>query len=172
MTIAVWNIRGLGSRAKKEMVKSLIVQERVVIIGLVESKHNEITLQDLHSCWGNQDIDWLHVPTKEGGSGGLILTWLKDSFDLVEHQIMQHWISATGILQQSNFRCQICIVYAPNDRHERLDVWNQLRELRATSSVPWLLMGDFNEVVQPQERRGATVMTPSMRELAHFLQDV
>jgi len=85
---------------------------------------------------------------------------------------MQHWISATGILQQNNFRCHIFIVYAPNDRNERLEVWNQLRELRTTSSDPWLLMGDFNKVLQPQERRGANTMTPSMRELAHFIQDV
>jgi len=54
------------------MVKSLILQERVDIIGLVESKHNEITLQDMYSCWGNQDIDWLQVPAEEGGSGGMI----------------------------------------------------------------------------------------------------
>jgi len=33
-------------------------------------------------------------------------------------------------------------------------------------------MGDFNEVIHPQERRGATEMTPSMREMGQFLQDL
>jgi len=171
MTIAVWNIRGIGSRTKKDMIKSLITQERIDIMGLVESKHNDISAQDMYSCWGNQDIDWLNVPAEEGGSGGMILAWTKESFTLVEHKSMQHWISAKGILMQDNFGCHICLVYAPNDRHKRLEVWNQLRELQQTSSEPWILMGDFNEVVQPQERRGATLSTPSMRELAQFIQD-
>ena len=33
-------------------------------------------------------------------------------------------------------------------------------------------MGDFNEVIQPQERRGASIMTPGMRQMALFIQDI
>ena len=172
MTVAVWNVRGIGSRAKKSMVRSLIIQERIDIIGLVESKHSDITLQDMHSCWGNRDVDWLQVPAEEGGAGGLILAWLKESFTIVEHKSMQHWISVSGVLQKENYRCHICILYAPNDRHKRLEVWNQLRELQTARPEPWILLGDFNEVLQPQERRGNTLLTPSMRELAQLIQDI
>ena len=122
MIIAVWNVRGLGSSSKKEMVRSLIRKERVEMIGLVESKHTEITMQDINSCWGYQDVEWVQVPAEVGGSGGLILSWLKDSFTLVEVKTMQNWILAVGIMQQSNFRCTICTGYEPNDRHERLVV--------------------------------------------------
>jgi len=127
MIIAVWNIRGLGSSRKKEMTRSLIRKERVEMIGLMESKHTEVTLHDMNKCWGNQDIEWVQVPAEEGGSGGIILAWLKDSFTLDEYETRQHWILTVGSLQQNNFRCNVCTVYVPNDRNERLEVWNQLR---------------------------------------------
>jgi len=172
MKIAVWNIRGIGSSSKKRIIRSLIREEGIDIIGLVESKHNEVTLHDMNRCWGNQDVEWLQVPAGEGGSGGMILSWIKDIFILEEHKTTQYWILALGILQQNNFRCNICTVYAPNDQTGRLDVWNQLREMKANSPDPWILMGDFNEVLCPQERRGASTTTPGMREMAHFIQDL
>jgi len=172
MKIVVWNIRGLGSSSKKRMVRSLIGKEGISIIGMVESKHKEITVQDINSCWGNYDVNWLQVSAEEGGSGGLILSWIKDVFNLEEYHISQQWISATGILQQSNFRCNICLVYAPNNQNERLVVWNQLRELKVNITIPWILTGDFNEVICPQERRGASNTTLGMRELAQCIQDL
>ena len=102
----------------------------------------------------------------------MILSWNKDAFALVEHKMAQHWISATGIVQQKNFQCNICMVYAPNDQRGRLNVWNQLREMKRSCNVPLLLMGDFNEVLCPQERRGASMTTLGMREMALFIQDL
>jgi len=68
--------------------------------------------------------------SKEGGLGGLIFSWNKEVFALLEHQVMQRWMSAIGLLQQNQFRCTLCIVYAPNDQNGRLEVWIQLRLLK------------------------------------------
>ena len=172
MRAAVWNIRGIGSSHKKRMIKSLIKEESIGIIGLVESKHREITVQDMNSCWGNFDVGWLQVPAEEGAAGGLILTWLKDAFILEDHTSSQHWILASGVMQLNMQRCNICIVYAPSDQRGRLEVWNQLRELKSARSQPWILMGDFNEVINHQERRGASITTQGMKELAQCIQDL
>jgi len=64
------------------------------------------------------------------------------------------------------------MVYAPNDQRGRLNLWNQLREMKRSCNVPLLLMGDFNEVLCPQERRGASMTTSGMREMALFIQDL
>jgi len=63
-------------------------------------------------------------------------------------------------------------VYAPNDQQERLNVWNQLRALKENLEVPMLLMGDFNEVLRPEERRGATDITSGMMEFRQCVQDL
>ena len=84
MRIAVWNVRGVGAMSKKKMVKTLIKEESIDIIGLVETKHRSITAKDMNYYWENHDSEWMPVPTKEGGSGGIILTLIKDSFLLME----------------------------------------------------------------------------------------
>ena len=172
MRSAVWNVRGVGSTCKKRMVKTLLKEESIKIIGLIETKHSNISAKDMEQYWGNQDCEWLHIPAEEGGSGGIILTWIKESFSLIKHIVRQRWIAVKGILQQEWFPCTICVVYAPNDQHERLDVWNQLRAIKKNLAVPLLLMGDFNEVLSPEERRGASDITSGMRDLRQCVQDL
>ncbi|KAJ8429920.1 hypothetical protein Cgig2_021755 [Carnegiea gigantea] len=85
---------------------------------------------------------------------------------------MQSWICIIGKFTQKNFGCAIYVVYALNEHAQHLDVWNQLRNLRANYQLPFILLGDFNEVMHPSERRGAASQTPSMRELAGLVQDL
>jgi len=47
-----------------------------------------------------------------------------------------------------------------------------LRTLKEMIEFPLLLMGDFNEVLIPVERRGATLTTLSMRQLRDFVFDM
>jgi len=35
-----------------------------------------------------------------------------------------------------------------------LTVWNQLRAVKLKFGLPWIVMGDFNEVMNPKERKG------------------
>ena len=85
---------------------------------------------------------------------------------------MQHWIAAKGSIQQRNLSCIICAVYAPNGQNETMEVWDQLRRLNESNQEPMILMGDFNEVVWLEERRGASIVTQGMCELRILIQDM
>jgi len=63
-------------------------------------------------------------------------------------------------------------VYAPSDHRGRLIVWDQLRALKQHIKFPFMLMGDFNEVIAIAERKGASQLTVGMRELSGLLQDL
>jgi len=43
MRVASWNIRGWGTEGKKTMVKNLIKEECIELIGLVETKHFDVS---------------------------------------------------------------------------------------------------------------------------------
>jgi len=81
MKIASWNIRGFGADNKKSMTKDIIRAERLDLIGLIETKHNEVTQWDLTKCWGQIKSDHSHVAARKN-SRGLIATWRQDSFIL------------------------------------------------------------------------------------------
>lgn len=45
-------------------------------------------------------------------------------------------------------------MYASPREQERHDTWQRLRALAHTITIPWLMMGDFNEIADPGEKKG------------------
>jgi len=171
MRIATWNIRGLGANEKKRTVQKLIKEEYLDVLGLVETKHMDISVWTMKKLWGNQAVDWVHSPA-ENGSGGLVASWNKEIFVAAGSLLTRRWICVLGTFKQDSFSCALCVVYAPNTQRDRLQLWNDLRQLKQQLGLPLIMMGDFNEVVKLEERRNSTRMTVGMREFDEFIQDM
>ena len=43
-------------------------------------------------------------------------------------------------------------VYASSNHQERGSFWDKIQHFWATVQVPWLLMGDFNDTINLEER--------------------
>ena len=170
MRIATY-IRGFGTDTKKGMIKSLIKNEKLDIIGITETKHEDVTQWEMNKCWGTQNIEWNHVTARQH-SGGLIFAWKQDAFVQRNSFAMPRWLCVVGELQQEKLQCAFCLVYAPNSQQERLLVWNQLRAIKVSMNIPWVVMGDFNEVLYLSERRGAELITQGMRDFQNFVLDL
>lgn len=48
----------------------------------------------------------------------------------------------------------LTVIYAPNELVERYLLWDKLVALKSQVSGPWLLVGDFNNVLHSAERIG------------------
>ena len=73
MKFATWNVRGFGTDHKKSMVKSIIRNENLDLIGLTETKLQEISAWDMKKCWGKCSVDWEQVTARQN-SGGILIT--------------------------------------------------------------------------------------------------
>lgn len=51
------------------------------------------------------------------------------------------------------FLCSL--VYGPFVWRENEGFWQELRQLEQNDSLPWVCMGDFNDIVQHDEKQGA-----------------
>ena len=171
MKIATWNVRGFGTDNNKSMVKGIVKEEKLDLIGLTETKHCEVSEWDMRKCWGNHDVEWMHVAAKQN-SGGLILSWKCDAFIQCNSFAMPRWLCVLGVPQEIQVTCVFCLVYAPSTHLKRMEVWDQLRLVKLRFDLPWILMGDFNKVMCPEERRGASEMTQGMRELQNLVYDM
>jgi len=123
MDMAVWNIRGFGNEKKKSMIKGLIKEERLDLIGLVETKHSTINDWDMKQCWGLSRSDYMHVSTIQG-SGGLLISWHQEAFKMYNAFAKERWICVEGEVIKSGLKCAIRLVYGPNDQQDRILVWN------------------------------------------------
>ena len=47
--------------------------------------------------------------------------------------------------------------YGHLDTAKRLESWAKLKQLKCTSSLPWLVIGDFNEIVGLLEKKGGCI---------------
>jgi len=171
MSLGSWNIRGFGTDNKKSMIKDLIRSENLDMVGLVETKHNEVTQWDLNKCWGTIQSDFSDVAAK-GNSGGIIVTWNQEAFVLTNSFAASRWVCLVGTFQRVQLQCAVCTLYAPNDHNERVKTWSQLRSMRALVEVPCIIMGDFNEVLEPKERRNAVGFSQGMADLHRLLLDL
>ncbi|GAU49878.1 hypothetical protein TSUD_408170 [Trifolium subterraneum] len=48
----------------------------------------------------------------------------------------------------------LTVIYASPRENERHDTWQLLRQLATSINKPWLMMGDFNEIAYPDEKKG------------------
>ncbi|CAJ2669285.1 unnamed protein product [Trifolium pratense] len=48
----------------------------------------------------------------------------------------------------------LTVVYASPRENERSETWHHIRQLASNITEPWLVMGDFNEIASPDEKKG------------------
>lgn len=55
MNFIAWNVRGIGGAGKSRAIMRLIVDKKPMIIGLVETKHSEVTVQKINKWWRSKE---------------------------------------------------------------------------------------------------------------------
>ncbi|KAH0637781.1 hypothetical protein KY285_037453 [Solanum tuberosum] len=63
---------------------------------------------------------------------------------------------------------RITAVYARRSALERLELWEKLEEIAGNSTIPWLVGGDFNTMMDESEKLGGLPVT--QMEIADFVQ--
>ncbi|XP_016172594.1 uncharacterized protein LOC107614981 [Arachis ipaensis] len=171
MIYSFWNVKGIRGVGKVGMVKNFKRKNNVNILGLIETKKNEVTKFDVVQIWENDAVDWEYVGS-EGASGSLLLMWDKIIFKLSNCYKGERWLCVEGVLKSNNFHCAFCLVYGANVREEKLTVWEELSFIAGVCQVPICYMGDFNEVVRVEERKGANVLTASAEDFRDWIRDM
>ena len=149
MNIISWNCRGLGNLQAVLVLHNLVKTQEPKILFLMETKLDvrrmefvRIKLRFKH-CFT--------VPSL-GRSGGLALLW-NDEVELSIHNYSINHIDA-HVRSQGELRWQFTGFYRHPIAHRRRESWVLLDKLHNMDGLPWLLMGDFNEILSLDKRLG------------------
>lgn len=170
MKIITWNIRGLGSKIKIRAVRKVIGREGPGIVLLQETKKQEFCKNLIRSLWSRGQIESVWVPA-EGTAGGLSILWDTAFFHCEEKITTQRLIFLKGVLVKSNQRCIIGNIYASNCMLGRRQHWEELLNQMERWTDPWILGGDFNVVLSPDERKGGEGNVVAMNEFRNFVEE-
>uniref|UniRef100_A0A2N9GZ45 Reverse transcriptase zinc-binding domain-containing protein n=1 Tax=Fagus sylvatica TaxID=28930 RepID=A0A2N9GZ45_FAGSY len=85
--------------------------------------------------------------------GGLAMLWF-DQVDVVVSTYSRNHIDARVVKKSSGTGFHVTGFSGNPETHKRKESWALLKHLSSLSSEPWICMGDFNEILDNNERSG------------------
>ena len=134
------------------MLQDLVQERRPFFIFLCETLSKREKVE-----WVREKLGYvgLHVVECDGHSGGLALLCKKEdtvsvlgsSSNFINVQVT---IEQLGTWRFTGF-------YGHPDRNRRQESWAMLRQLAVSSTLPWCIMRDFNNLLALFEKRGGAL---------------
>lgn len=111
MNFLNWNARGINSSKKRQILHDIIVDHKIDIIAIQETKRATFNNRILRSISTTLDV-WFWVPSK-GRSGGILFGCDSNLFKYVSHSLHQFALNIVVECKQDGCTWQITIVYGP-----------------------------------------------------------
>lgn len=165
--IIAWNVRGAMHESGKLFIKELIRSKKPEFIFLFETR---CQYAQASFFWNSLGFTSSFVAEANGFSGGIWV--MKRSNSSLSVRLLHHHPQAvTFEIWQDNMSWACSVVYASPASSQRDILWQHLSTIRASISIPWLLIGDMNEILFPSEVRGGEFHPNRAQRFATVLDD-
>ncbi|XP_074299145.1 uncharacterized protein LOC141630181 [Silene latifolia] len=162
VSIGFWNVRGLNKKNKQGDVRRLLHINKVGLFGLMETKVKTININKVQDSLGDR---WHFLNNNALHEGGRIwILWDPTLFhvNLLMKDMQGIHVAVVHLMTGFSWTCSI--VYGFNKDSERVGLWQSLYYCKAIVTSPWLIMGDFNNVLYAGERIGSDVTLAETRD--------
>ena len=149
MNCLFWNYRGLGNPCTVQELARLVRAQDPTVVFLIETWQDEGPLERLR-CYLHFDNKFVVKSRNKGG--GLCLFWQ----GLVNARIQSFSESHIDVIINETLSdaWRLTGFYGAPETQRRDESWDLLRRLKAQSTLPWVCMGDFNEILKADEKFG------------------
>lgn len=159
--VLCWNCRGAGSLLTKLHLIDLVDTHRPDILAVLET---QIPSDKFITWLPRLGMDGFLASEATGFAGGIWLMWDTNKIQLDPFVLNdQMVIAAVSGIGMSPFL--LSIVYASPNPMFRSQLWDYIRAVGGVIDLPWLLLGDFNQVVAAHDKRGGCPFNPSRAQL-------
>ncbi|KAF7154187.1 hypothetical protein RHSIM_Rhsim01G0110800 [Rhododendron simsii] len=132
------------------------------IVFLMETKNNKVKLEAIRRRFHSTSSKYVEP---EGLAGGLALWWNNDVS--VDVEVANKNVMHTVISSLVDSRCWVStFVYGSPTHAGKELVWNMIRGIACSENIPWMCIGDFNQVLSVEDKRGGNI--PNMGRIRVF----
>lgn len=149
MNALAWNFQGLGSPGKIQFLKEITRSEKPSFIFLSETISNHKKMEFLCNKLGFESFI---VVDSQGKSGGIVLFW-KNAEGVQLLSYSRSHIDVT-VTMTGDSKWRLTGIYGEPSRTHRYRTWDLLKNLSRDANLPWVLIGDFNNVTSQEDKRG------------------
>lgn len=120
--------------------------------------------------WNKAGFSEVALAEARGQSGGL---WIlkNNACNVVTTVLDVYHDTITIKLAIGNESWTLTGMYASPTYSKRLELWHHLSSLKDTITGPWMIIGDFNEIILPSEQKGGTFNQSRAEALNRTLND-
>ena len=150
MTILFWNVRGAVSSDCKRNIKELVRSHKIEILIIAEPRISDRKADRVIRSLrfdGHAKVDAV------GFSGGIWVLW-KNSIGTVQVFEMGGQFLTIIITSPDKIKWGLMAVYASPAEVTRKFLWNYLQEFSDFDGLPWIIIGDFNQILSHEEKQG------------------
>jgi exonuclease III len=168
MNLLSWNCRGLGNPQAVRDLCQLTKEKKPTILFLMETKCHRNKMEFVRVKLG---FACMFVVDSVGRSGGLALLWHDTNLVEIQNYSRRH-INAIVKDGESENSWKLTGFYGHPDWTKRHESWALLNHLRIFTPLPWLCVGDFNEITEQSEKTGVVLRRESqMSQFRDVLED-
>jgi len=147
MKLLSWNCCGLGSARAVRVLLEVRRRLQPDVWFLSETHLDKTKEENVRRRAG---FDRMIVHKSDGRSGGLVLMW-RDDINVRVQGVTRNYID---VIIENGISWRFTGVYGEPEWNQKHVTWEALRSIKGDLSTPWLLMGDFNEILYNIEKEG------------------
>jgi len=158
MIITTWNIRGLNSRGKQRYLNERLKKENPSIMILQETKISTEKMQEILNK--NRTRYEIMGQDATGSAGGLVIIWNPEDVQFSNWMSFPRILTGKASIVGTTEEVFITGVYGPHIQGENENFLQNLIALRGLiPGKQWIIVGDFNLIKGPGEKRGGVMRT-------------
>ncbi|XP_060202481.1 uncharacterized protein LOC132630915 [Lycium barbarum] len=151
-----WNIRSVKSQQAFHRVQMLNKHHKFFLIALMEPFQHQRQIQQYRRKLG--------MPYANSNCNGKIWFFVQHNVEVEVLLDTEQSITVKLNFQDFNKDMVVTMVYAKCSKVERLQLWDSLYLLTTNMTSPWLVGGDFNVIMNEEEKIGGLPVLPQEYE--------
>ena len=149
MKLLSYNGRGLQKATAVTSLADIQKRHDADVIFLMETHLDDFPADCLRK---RLRMEYKEVVRSDGRKGGLLLLWKKEIVLSLRFKTENYIDVFIGCGQEQIWR--FTGFYGEPRWADKHLSWDRIRELKTVNTMPWLLMGDMNEILYPFEKEG------------------